>query len=157
MASRERLLACPSCTRHVKRSEPRCPHCGGVLRAADGSVTRTAAAMLLGLTGVLNAACDTTDIALPAYGTPNTGGNGGQNAAYGPGGNGGQTATGGAGGTTGTGGTAGAGGTTGTGGTGGTAGAGGIGGAGGAGGRGGEGGTATPVYGSPDTGGADSQ
>jgi hypothetical protein len=43
------LVACPSCSCHAFARETRCPSCGAPLRAADGSVQRTASAVLLGL------------------------------------------------------------------------------------------------------------
>jgi hypothetical protein len=43
------LLACPSCSRHAFARETRCPSCGTALRGTDGSVQRTAGAVLLGL------------------------------------------------------------------------------------------------------------
>jgi hypothetical protein len=43
------LLACPACNRHAWSSEATCPTCGAPLRNADGSRTRTAGAVLLGL------------------------------------------------------------------------------------------------------------
>lgn len=53
----ERFIACPECACHAKASENECPHCGAALRKKDGSVPRTAAAMLMGL------------MALPALGS----------------------------------------------------------------------------------------
>lgn len=125
-----RLIACPSCARHIQPSEPQCPHCGAAVRQADGSVQRTAAAILLGLTAAV-AGCSDDLIAQPVYGTPATGGAGGTLSSGGSGG------TGGAGTTTSTG----------------TAGMGGAGGAGGGGGTAGMGGVDMPVYGAPATGG----
>lgn len=140
-----RLLACPTCACHVKATEARCPHCDAPIRRADGSVQRTAAAILLGLSTSV-AACGDRDI--PVYGTPATGGAGGtMTGTAGTGGGG--TAGAGAGGTAGAsmGGAAGAG----MGGSGGASmGGGGAGGTAGAGGD-----TNIPVYGAaPSTGGA---
>ena len=73
MRRRESLVVCPSCSCHVERSETSCPHCGGMIaRDAGGSVQRTAAALLLGLTTSI-AACE-GPIAEPVYGVPSTGG-----------------------------------------------------------------------------------
>jgi hypothetical protein len=44
------FVACASCGCHAKPDEVECPHCGTRLRRADGSVPRTAVALLLGLT-----------------------------------------------------------------------------------------------------------
>jgi hypothetical protein len=143
-----RLLACPSCACHIKATEAHCPHCGAAVRQADGSVQRTAAALLLGLTtGV--AACSA-----PVYGGPATGGGGGTvNTGGGTGGPGGSGGTAGSGATASTGGTAGMGGTGGTAGMGGAGGMGGTAGMGGAGGMGG-GDTSMPPYGLPPMGGS---
>ncbi len=43
------LLACPSCKCHARSSATNCPFCGEALRNRDGSRTRTADAVLLGL------------------------------------------------------------------------------------------------------------
>src|SRR5262249_57996564 len=52
------LIACPSCSCHAFARETRCPSCGAPLRAADGSIQRTAGAVLLGLSlTVTTAAC----------------------------------------------------------------------------------------------------
>jgi hypothetical protein len=45
----ETLVACPSCNCHARAEAPECPHCGAALRRADGTVPRTAGAILLGL------------------------------------------------------------------------------------------------------------
>lgn len=130
-----RLIACPSCARHVQPGESRCPHCDAVIRQADGSVGRTAAAVLLGLSTAV-AGCG-GEVSMPVYGTPGTGGAGGGAAG---GTVGGEAGAAGATMTTGSGGVGGTGGVTG--------GAGGIGGmTGGAGGSGGD--TSQPVYGAP--------
>ncbi len=76
-----RLVACPHCQSHAMTTEPRCPHCGGSLRARGG-LALTAAAALLGLSPV---ACDkeapqpsppsdSGGVAEPEYGVPVTGG-----------------------------------------------------------------------------------
>jgi len=52
------LIACPSCSCHARSSEMVCPHCGEPLRRRDGSVPRTAAAVLLGLTVAGMAGCN---------------------------------------------------------------------------------------------------
>ena len=52
------LIACPSCSCHAFARETRCPGCGALLRASDGSIQRTAGAVLLGLSlSVTTAAC----------------------------------------------------------------------------------------------------
>jgi len=67
------FIACPSCGCHAKAIESECPHCGARLRQSDGSLPRTAAAMLLGLTtATLPAAFSTA-----CSGTVETGGSGG--------------------------------------------------------------------------------
>lgn len=44
------LLACPSCSCHFERIETACPHCGAAIeRSSNGSVARTAGAVVLGL------------------------------------------------------------------------------------------------------------
>src|SRR5690349_23151948 len=45
----ESFIACPECGCHAKSEEVDCPHCGVRLRRTDGSVPRTAVAVLLGL------------------------------------------------------------------------------------------------------------
>lgn len=135
MSRPDRLVPCPSCACHIQASETRCPLCDAVVRAADGTIQRTAAALLLGLTAAV-AGCQGPETAQPVYGTSITGGTGGVTQT---GGAGGTTQTGGAGGVTQTGGTGGA--------TGGAGGTGGMTGGGGAGGTGGD--TSQPVYGAP--------
>ena len=44
-----RLVACPSCSQHIKLDETKCLHCGARLRSDTGMIGRTAGAMLLGL------------------------------------------------------------------------------------------------------------
>ena len=46
------LVACPSCACHSKSHETECAHCGATLRRLDGTLPRTAAALLLGLSTV---------------------------------------------------------------------------------------------------------
>lgn len=43
------LVACPSCSQHVKLYETHCLHCGARLRSDGGGIRRTAGAMLMGL------------------------------------------------------------------------------------------------------------
>ena len=45
-----RLIACPACDNHNFANEAQCRSCGQSLRATDGSLNRTATAVLLGLT-----------------------------------------------------------------------------------------------------------
>jgi hypothetical protein len=52
MAYGTTLIACPSCSCHAFARESRCPSCGAPLRTLDGSIQRTAGAILLGLTVV---------------------------------------------------------------------------------------------------------
>lgn len=61
------LVSCPHCACAAKASEVVCPHCGGALRSADGSISRTAVAVLLGLSGFA-AGCESA----PKYGAPAT-------------------------------------------------------------------------------------
>jgi hypothetical protein len=52
------LIACPSCACHSFARETHCPSCGALLRGSDGSLQRTAGAIVLGLTlAVSTAAC----------------------------------------------------------------------------------------------------
>jgi hypothetical protein len=51
-----RLIACPSCSCHAFARETHCPSCGAALRASDGSIQRTAGAVMLGLTLAAGAA-----------------------------------------------------------------------------------------------------
>jgi hypothetical protein len=71
------LIPCPHCGCHAKSVEVSCPSCGETLHRGDGSVQRTAVAVLLGLTaaGALAGACSSTGgggggttTAEPAYG-----------------------------------------------------------------------------------------
>ena len=43
------LVACPSCSQHVKLYETHCLHCGARLRSDAGGIRRTAGAVLMGL------------------------------------------------------------------------------------------------------------
>ncbi len=43
------LVVCPHCNVHAKRSELRCPHCGGALNSGRPAALATAASVLLGL------------------------------------------------------------------------------------------------------------
>jgi hypothetical protein len=145
------FVACPACSCHVKPAETECPHCGERLRRPDGSLPRTAAAILLGLSAAAmpvsmgmggcsseteddgRSSADSTDqsgAAAPAYGVPETSS---ESSATGTGGNGGD----GGGGVGGAGGLGGAG----------DGGAGGVGGKG----AGGQGGGIAPAYGLPET------
>ncbi len=53
------LIPCARCGCHVKSTDPVCPSCGTPLRRDDGSIPRTAVAVLLGLTaaGAFAASC----------------------------------------------------------------------------------------------------
>jgi hypothetical protein len=83
MASPETFVACPSCGCHAKSDEIDCPHCGARIRRKDGSVGRTAVAMLLGLTAVgfplatMPACGSNVDSGSAASGSSGEGGNGG--------------------------------------------------------------------------------
>lgn len=89
------FVTCPECACAAKVSESACPHCGVLLRRADGSIGRTAAAVLLGLASVAVACGDDTTGAggagggggstadggaAPEYGVPGVGGSGGSTA-----------------------------------------------------------------------------
>jgi len=50
MGRSETFIACPACGCHARVIETDCPHCGARLRRTDGTLPRTAAALLLGLT-----------------------------------------------------------------------------------------------------------
>jgi len=125
------LIPCSTCGCHAKSVETTCPSCGAELRRKDGSLPRTAAAVLLGLTTVTvgvgacgrdvvveGGSTTTTGVSAssggpaPAYGIAETAGSGagggtGVGGAGGVGGVGGATGAGGAGGATGAGGAAG--------------------------------------------------
>ncbi len=128
------LIACPSCACHAFAREVRCPSCGAPLRAADGSIQRTAGAVMLGLTltvtSVAAGSCGGAQ-ATSSYGVGPTTGEDWQQASSSTG-NGASTASG-------TGGEGGMGGHRGVGGAGGEGGQGGAGGQGGEGGQGGAG------------------
>jgi len=112
-----RLLACPACDCHAFATETHCPSCGSSLRDADGSIPRTAGAILLGLTLTANTvACGDSTGSGSGGGGTGGGGTGGTQmvSAYGVGPGGGSSVSG-------FGGEGGAGGTAGTGGAGGTA------------------------------------
>jgi hypothetical protein len=74
-----RLIACPSCSVHVRRGGTTCPHCGATIR--DATVVRTAGAVLMGLT---LAGCpgdedpSPTSAGEPEYGVPATESNSGE-------------------------------------------------------------------------------
>ncbi len=53
---RAHLIACAACGCHARADEDECPSCGAALRRADGSVPRSAAAVLLGLAAVATCA-----------------------------------------------------------------------------------------------------
>lgn len=85
----ERFVACPECGCHAKAHETDCPHCGARLRRRDGSLPRTAAAVLMGLTALATGTTSGTTIGCSD--TVETGGGGGEGgfqsaAAYGVGG-----------------------------------------------------------------------
>jgi hypothetical protein len=91
------LVPCPHCGCHAKSVETSCPSCGETLRRDDGSVQRTAVAVLLGLTaaGAIGAACSSSSGPQPepAYGiaftTTSTSGTGGSSTGSSDGGTGG--------------------------------------------------------------------
>lgn len=57
-----KLVPCPSCDRHVKRVESRCPHCGAAMRDATGHRIRAAGAVVLGLAAATGAvACESAN------------------------------------------------------------------------------------------------
>ncbi len=83
------LVACPSCGCHVHPDERRCAHCDAPIRRKDGSVPRTAAALLLGLTALAvapGAGCS-SDVTTPE------GASGGVTGAGGGGGGGGSSSS----------------------------------------------------------------
>jgi hypothetical protein len=53
------LIPCPHCGCHARSAETHCPSCGEPIRHDDGSVPRSALAVLLGLTaaGAFAASC----------------------------------------------------------------------------------------------------
>jgi hypothetical protein len=66
------FVSCPSCSCAVKHLELECPHCGAGLRSSRGTITKTAAFVMLGLAGLPG--CPEV---VPVYGVPATGGAGG--------------------------------------------------------------------------------
>ena len=65
------LIPCPGCGCHAKSTEASCPSCGAPLRGGDGSIPRTAVAVLLGLSaaGAIAGACSSsTSTLVPDYG-----------------------------------------------------------------------------------------
>ena len=84
------MICCVACGFVARERETSCPECNAALRHADGTLPRTAAALLLGL-AVGAGAC----ISAPEYGVPGTGGNidpGGGGAGAGEQGGGGEAA-----------------------------------------------------------------
>ncbi len=85
------LVACPECACHVKIAETHCPHCGARLRKADGSVARTGAAVLMGLTVMASGAACSSEVetgsssSSTASSSSSGGGQGGQGGAGGGG------------------------------------------------------------------------
>jgi hypothetical protein len=79
------LVACPACSCHAFARETRCPSCGAPLREPDGSVQRTAGAVLLGLSITTLAATSACGGGGGAGGAQASGGMGGIQAlsAYG--------------------------------------------------------------------------
>ena len=76
------LIACPSCACHAFARETRCPSCGALLRAADGSIQRTAGAVLLGLSiTVATAACGSSSGGTGGGGGAGHGGAGGMSSS----------------------------------------------------------------------------
>ena len=67
------FVACPACSCAVKYSDVACPHCGEAVRAADGSIARTAIAIVLGLSAV-SALSGCGSPPAPKYGVPATDG-----------------------------------------------------------------------------------
>jgi hypothetical protein len=53
------LALCPSCHRHVKSRDARCPFCGTTMRLASGSASPATAAVLIGL-GVALSGCSSS-------------------------------------------------------------------------------------------------
>jgi hypothetical protein len=89
------LIPCPHCECHARSTEATCPSCGEPLRRGDGSVGRSAVAVLLGLTatGALAGSCGggfapqaDYGVAITTSGT-GTGGAGGGDAGTGGSGN----------------------------------------------------------------------
>lgn len=82
------LALCPSCHRHVKPRDPRCPFCGTAMHASGGGAAAAVAtaAVLVGL-GIAAVGCSSStepnDVALYG-GPPDTGAEANADAAYGP-------------------------------------------------------------------------
>jgi hypothetical protein len=76
MAPGNLLIACPSCSCHAFARESHCPGCGALLRAADGSLQRTAGAAFLGLTLAFSAVACSSET-----GTSSTGAGGASTSA----------------------------------------------------------------------------
>lgn len=75
------FISCGSCGCASKSTEERCPHCGAVLRSSDGSIPRTAAAVVLGLAASIAGCGDDTGTGgggeggfAAEYGVPGSGG-----------------------------------------------------------------------------------
>jgi hypothetical protein len=67
------FVSCPACACPAKTNETECPSCGTKLRSADGTIARTAIAVLLGITAATGlAACGSPPA--PKYGVPATDG-----------------------------------------------------------------------------------
>lgn len=79
------LVACASCGCHVRVTERQCAHCGAAMRRQDGSIPRTAAALLLGLSAlaVPPAAGCSSDVTTPENGSGSVSGAGGAGGAGG--------------------------------------------------------------------------
>jgi hypothetical protein len=86
------LIACPSCNCHARPSAAECPHCGAPLRRADGTVPRTAGAILLGLI-VATAGCSGGVETGDSEGTTNGSSGSSASAGTGSGGGGGSGTT----------------------------------------------------------------
>ena len=85
MLPRVHLIACPACGCHPKGAEPAGPSGGAPRRRADGSVPRSAAAVLLGLAALATcaaAACgsEVTNVTGAGGAGPGSGSNGGSTA-----------------------------------------------------------------------------
>jgi hypothetical protein len=96
MALGVQLVACPACARHAFSRETQCPSCGEPLRAPDGSIPRTAGAVMLGLSLTLVGAAACGPSVSESTGGSTATGHGGQtasNATSAATGHGGQTAS----------------------------------------------------------------
>jgi hypothetical protein len=99
------LVPCPRCDCHAKPTEVTCPSCGEPLRREDGSVPRSAVALLLGLTaaGALASSCGSGSTPAIFYGpalttttsTASSGGTGGSSTSTASSGGSGGSSTGG--------------------------------------------------------------